>query len=465
MHRFAKWLVVLVTVGGFASTALASFTRVHTLGDGGRYFKDESGVRYYPQLVAEFADQFGLDVAKATNDTFVSPLDPMLSTVSGHLHLNTYWGIVLGVWASDYDDRSAAEFVEGFGVVDVAGGNIGFNPVGAAANRQWDILLGRAFDWGSVGLHILYGSATYSRSPAWSETTAYDPGCDPNDEQCRLSDKFKVYELGLQLGGSLKFSRLTLDTAFKYGAHGYSFKADGPSFPGSLSTGSEVEFLVRANWALSARWSIVPQFRVNYFSMKGTHSTDTGDGGYLPEEGETHRSISDLGLEFGAAFMLTPLSGMTVYIAPAIEYRLKEQTTGTHEVDSDDTVWNKTHTVKEEMLTLPSIRSGVEYQILDWMVLRAAFVKLISDTTKKDINKFARTPGDNTTVTTKTVFVPEIGDQPSNASYYYTLGMGLTFTHLFLDFELDPGYLTRGPYVLSGAGAPMFFQASATFTF
>jgi len=465
MQRLARFVVVALVVGGFASTALASFTRVHTLGEGGRYFKDESGVRLFPQLVAEFADQFGLDVCKAVNNTFVNPMDPLLSTVSGHLHLNTYWGIVLGVWASDYDDRSAAEFTEGFGVVNTAGGNIGFDPTGSAANRQWDIFLGRAFDWGSLGLHVLYGSATYSRSPAWSETTKFDPACDPNDKQCRLSDKFKVYELGLQFGGSLKFSRVTLDTSLKYGAHGYNLKADGPSFPGSLNAGSEIEFMTRANWALSARWSIVPMFRVNYFSMKGTHSTDTGDGGYLPEEAETHRSISDLNLEFGAAFMLTPLSGMTVYIAPAIEYRLKQLTTGTHEVDSNDTVWNKTHTAKEEMLTLPSIRSGLEYQILDWMVLRAAFVKLISDVTKKDINKFARTPGDNTTVTTKTAFVPKIGDQPSNAAYYYTLGVGLTFTHLFLDFELDPGYLARGPYVLSGAGAPMFFQASATWTF
>lgn len=444
MQRFAKLFVVALVVGGFASTAQASFTRVHTLGEGGRYFKDESGVRLYPQLVAEFADQFGLDVCKATNKTFVKPLDPVLSEISGHLHLNTYWGIVLGVWASDYNDTLASLFAEGF---DLATGKIPFDPAGAAANRSWDIFLGRAFDWGSVGLHILYGSATYDRSPAWTEVSPFDADID------RESDAFKVHELGLQFGGSLKFSRITLDAALKYGAHGYAYKPDMVSFPGSLGTGNEIEFVTRANWVLSSRWAIVPMFYVNTGSISGTQTRASSDASSLDPEFEVHRAASMLNLEFGVAVMLTPMAGMTVYIAPAIEYSKLDEKTTVDEVMDKTTV---------STFALPSIRSGIEYQILDWMVLRAAFVKLIEDKTTKTVHD---DPDGKTVVTTEYSLVPKIGNQAPQAAYYYTLGLGLTFQHFFLDFELDPGYLARGPYVLSGAGAPMFLQASATWTF
>jgi hypothetical protein len=374
----------------------------------------------------------------------VKPLDPVMSELSGHLHLNTYWGIVLGVWASDYNDRLAAQFAEGF---DLATGKIAFDPAGAAANRAWDIFLGRAFDWGSVGLHILYGSATYDRSPAWTEVSPFDADVD------RASDAFKVHELGLQAGGSLKFSRLTIDAGVKYGAHGYSFRPDQVSFPGSLSAGSEIEFVTRANWALSARWAIVPMFYINTASISGTQTRASSDASSLDPEFEVHRSASTLDLEFGCAVVLSPLAGMTVYIAPAIEYSKLDTKTTVDQVMDKTTV---------SVFTLPSIRSGLEYQILDWMVVRAAFVKLLSDKTTKVVHD---DPDGKTVVTTTYSLVPNIGNQAPQAAYYYTLGVGLTFQHLFLDFELDPGYLTRGPYVLSGAGAPMFFQASATWTF
>lgn len=441
MRTQLKLLVTLIVVTAFASTAFASFTRVHTLGDGGRYFKDESGVRLFPSLIAEFPDQFGLDVAKATT-AFAKPIDEIQATISGHLHLTTYMGIVLGVWASDYNDGMAAAFAEQFALPTNE-----FDPTGAQANRQWDLLLGRAFGWGDLGLHIIYGSATYDRSPAWTEDSQFD------SDMNRASDAFKVHELGVRAGGTFKLPRITIDASLGYTTHGYQYKPDMVSFPGSLTAGSEIDFMARMNWSLTNRWALVPMLKVATGSMSGTQTRSPSNADHLDPEFQTNRKISMMDIEFGVAVILTPMAGMTVYIAPAIEYAMQEGT-----VTVDDTM-DKT-TIKT--WNLPSIRSGVEYQILDWMVLRSSFVKFMASKETKVVHD---DPDGKTVVTTDYSLVPKIGNQAGAAAYAYMLGVGLTFEHLFLDFELDPGYLTRGPYLMSGSGAPMFFQASGTYTF
>jgi hypothetical protein len=442
MRLLGRFLLVGVLLLGLASTASASYTRSHTLGDGGRYLLDETNVRWFPSLIAEFPDQFGLELGKKVSD-FVGTEDPVLAELCGHLHLTTVYGVVLGVWASDYNDPLTAQFAEQFDLPDTPN----FSPKGAQANRQWDLLLGRAFAWGDVGLHMYYGGATYKRSPSYRETSQFDASYD------RASDSFKVSELGIDLGGTLKLNRITVDAAFKYAMHGYSYKPDSVGFPGSLGNGSEIGLTARANWILSARWAIVPLFGFKSGSISGVQTRNPGDATTLDQEAQTHRSAEMSQIEFGVGVLVTPVNGVTVYLAPELRYDKFSQKTQV------DTNWTRQSV---STINFPLIRSGIEFKLTDWLTMRSAFVKFVPTETRETVTQ---DDDGKTVVTEKNDLVPFIGSAKAQADYFYTVGFGVNYNKFFLDFELDPAYFSRGPYLLSGSGADMFLRASATYLF
>ena len=451
MNRFGKIAVVAFVVAGFASTAMASYTRMHSLGEGGRYLKDETNVRFFPSLIAEFPDQFGLELGNAVSN-FNQPFDPVLAELTGHIHLNTLYGVVLGIWASDYNHRNSgdigaqigASFAEKFAMPTNE-----FDPNGAGANRKYDLVLGRAFNWGSLGLNIAYGSSSYDRSPHWDEVSQF------NADYNRAKDSFSYSELSLRFGGTMRLAnRLAIDAALYYNSMGYAYKPDGISFPGTLDAGGAYGLIARANWLLSARWSIVPMLKFDMASASGTQTRDAGSADNLDPEFQTRHNADKMDFELGVGFVLTPMAGITVYVAPAITYTKESMK---QQVDFD---WNKDTWTQ---MNLPQIRSGIEFQLTDWMVLRSAFVKNVMDNTHEHAD-YIDAVG-KMVVTTRHDLVPQIGNQAGQASYWYTVGFGLTFERFFLDFELDPAYFNRGPYLLSGAGGNMFLRASATYLF
>jgi hypothetical protein len=46
----------------------------------------------------------------------------------------------------------------------------------------------------------------------------------------------------------------------------------------------------------------------------------------------------------------------------------------------------------------------------------------------------------------------------ANTSLY--LGAGFLFKNLHIDAQVNPGFMTRGPYIVSGSGGDMFSQVT-----
>ncbi len=98
---------------------------------------------------------------------------------------------------------------------------------------------------------------------------------------------------------------------------------------------------------------------------------------------------------------------------------------------------------KQSNNALPYFRVGLEAEVTSWMDVRFGAFKGWQGRTNEDNN----------------------GDKESwgwaDTDLY--LGAGFHFNNLVIDAQINPGFITRGPYIISGAGGNMFARASIAY--
>ncbi len=243
-----------------------------------------------------------------------------------------------------------------------------------------------------------------------------------NSEEHKMEtpvDKSLAKGLGMKIGVGLTFME-KLETAVKFGSYSWETK-DATGAAGNKSDGGTIIQVNARYWMPENDWGQMVghvMFEIEGFGIKpptGASTTndhtafDIGIGGSMPC-GENIIMVHDMGIH-------------------------------SHSQAIDDgNPANKTD--KSEML-LPYFKGGMESPLSEHFTLRCGGVKEWTTDSDK--------VGDDETLT-------------SGANTRLYIGAGYKRGNFNLDLNLDPGFFTRGPYLISGAPGALASQVSMLYT-
>ena len=481
------------TLAMTSQTAEATGNRVWTLGGMNRFIEDDANRWLYPHTISNYSNLFYLEMygladsavavapgslrTASNSDSFLIPdFQPVQGSAAGGAIIKLMDGAFLSLHLSDYENDAVKSFLEDT-FAPYAGGDpsaIGWipsNPPPAleGANRKLDLMAAYDVvpDFLSVGLALSFGSSSYLYNPNDNDPPLYE-GTD--DESPRSTDNLGTSETRVLLSAGIDVSdAITAEVGFGYAHHGLTYL---PNNNGELlngGSGTELQLDARAMMGISEKWEIVPALTFRSLSFKAIDTSDFTSGlsynNTAPERDQTRESTVELAsslFDLGVAGHYKPVEYVDFWLAAGMS--IGSRKLSVIHVQFEDPNANppivRDLPLEEDVSTdgvvaLPYIKSGIEARVFSWLDLRAGVIKyMISN--KNSVSQIDDQANDSARNNDTTV------DDPF---FDYFLGMAAHYEGFFLDLQLDPEWIRRGPNFLSGASGNMFLNASLGYKF
>jgi len=514
---FKKTMITLIGVGSLIAampqSAEATGNRVWTLGVMNRFIEDDANRVLYPHTISKYGNLFYLELygmggsLAATAPTSMrggadgwtnglnglqgqtaltgNEFTPLYSTAGGGAIVKLMEGAFLGLHLSDYENPLVKSFVEtnvggsaGGGGMAISGfpwipGNNNSPESLSAANRKLDLTLAYNVvpDFLTAGLTLSYGSSSYVANPNLDDPALFDidPMMTDPDELARATDSIGTSETRVLFSAGLDVSEsLSAEVGLGIGYHGLTYLPNNRTDMLIGGTGTDFQFDARAMFGLTEWWELIPAlaFRTGSFSAVDLADLNSGlnynnDPG-RPQANETDVKTSWMSVDVGIAGHLKPVDFVDFWLATgfqagSLEYQFEhvnaESPMAMPPIVRDNNL--ELSTVTYSMSVLPYFKTGLEARIFSWLDLRAGVVKFMRE---DKVNNIMVDDNDNANNKDNNV-------TRDNPFFDYFIGLAAHYEGFFLDLQLDPMWIQRGPNFLSGAQGNMFLNGSLGYNF
>ncbi|MBM3329519.1 MAG: hypothetical protein FJY67_08630 [Calditrichaeota bacterium] len=234
-----------------------------------------------------------------------------------------------------------------------------------------------------------------------------------NGHEMTGTDKTAHSGLGLNLGFGLTLME-NLETSLSFSSFSWEAKDASGATVNESEGGTTITIQARYWMMHDDKWTFVPHF-----------SFQTASGGHKPGGTSIKDDWTTLDIGFGDNYWPTK----DVMFVDDIGIRMMSGKTdvagGTEETD---------------MWLLPYFKGGMEAPLSDKFTFRFGGVR------EWTVNTVKEADGDEETV--------------SGATTRFYIGAAYNRGPFSADFHVDPGFFTRGPYLVTGASGPLAFQVS-----
>ncbi|MBI4816807.1 MAG: hypothetical protein HY791_11145 [Deltaproteobacteria bacterium] len=498
MKRAMK--MALLASAFVALPAEATTTRVYTLGAVNRYVLDDANRWLWPHAILDYGNLFYLELfGSGPSDGFTAPtsnragndapgamltgaeLTAVQSTAGGGFILKLSDELAIGAHLSDFENPAVVAFLSGplaaYSIGDpnafpyLAGGAV--RPI-STANRKFDLFAAYDIpDALAVGLLLTYGSSKYGYFPNPDEAPVqYSNGT----EVARARDDLGASEFRLLASAGLPMGEEAhIDIGIGFGIHSLSYSPNGLDaellFGGN---GFELQGDVRAMIGVAEQWELIPAIAFRSLAFSGEDlaaygapiSLYTDNGAAATADiNRTEVSQSTVLFDIGVAAHYHPVEIVDFWGAAGFEL-LRASTSFVHNYQESTDLPRPTPgggtpggyevgSLVNNADAFPYLKIGLEAQLFTWLDARGGVIKYlradkVTTLGEDDQNNLPAVDNDVTR------------DKPF---FDYFVGLAAHYQGFFLDMQLDPNWFARGPYLLSGAGGPMFVNASAGYKY
>lgn len=363
-----KKISVLAMVGLMlaAGSALATDTRVLTMGENGNVMMDETNVMMYPQTLAKWQN---LGVINITGGGITSAGTHM---AYGGATYGSYW--MTEEWQDDY-----LHDFNGDGVTGI--------------DQKFSMIYAR--DLG--GLPFGFSFSLYG-----------------NKDEHKNDNNPSYSGMGLKLGAGVTLME-RLETSFQFGM--LSWEAQNPAGAVTAENDGGTSIMVMARYwhEMSEGMTVIPHFTL-----------DMNSAGSKPSGGGASTTDAEMMIEVGIGDNMQ--IGEKLLLVEDIGLRFRS---GTHDAAGTETEWSDNAT--------PYFSGGMEVAVSEKFVFRFGGVKEWSGTTMKTGN---------------------VEHNTSGAATRMYIGAAYVRGPFSIDMNVNPGFFTNGPYLITGAGGPWASQVS-----
>ncbi len=427
-----KLTIAMLAILVASSVAMATDTRVATIGGASAFLKDYTDIYMLPSVLSAYPRMISaeLGTAPAGYPYYGS------ASITWTNNEEQTWG-VMGI-----DVNHAIHGEQAF-EADLARVNLWIAPSAIPMpDNKFHLFYAKKFGTMTAGLHLARaaGSATGEYADSVSNTKG------------EASSGILLINAGLSMS---PMENVELDAAFSYQM--LSFKGDtthtqtlpAPAVSGSTTIendgGSQIMFGARAFYGMSDQLKIVPAFGINMYSL-GYKTAFTGADTSIDRPRGGKKSATNVAGAFGVNYQ--PAENVTVVGGLHLGF-------GSTTVEDTNGVFvgggGKKATIST--MTLPGFSAAVEAKLVKWLAVRFGASKMLSSTTTED-QWHSALVGNVTTKSTTTA-----------APYAFSFGLGLTFGNLKIDGKLGDDQPFDLGYLMSGNPNPVFTQVSATYKF
>ena len=489
----ALLLGATTTLAMTSQTAEATGNRVWTLGGMNRFVEDDANRWLYPHTIKNYSNLFYLEMfglgdsigavapgslrsAQNTETFLASDFQPIQGSAAGGAIIQLMDGAFLSLHLSDYENEAVKSFLEDT-FAPFAGGDpssIGWIPSNPppgleGANRKLDLMAAYDVvpDFLSVGLAVSFGSSAYLYNPNDNDAPLYE-GTD--DEVSRATDNIGTSETRVLLSAGIDVSEaITAEVGFGFANHGLTYLPNNNNQLLTGGSGTELQLDARAMMGLSEKWELVPAISFRSLNFKAEDLSDLATGlsynNTAPERDQTRQSTVELAssvFDLGVAGHYKPVEYVDFWLAAGMSIGSRQTSVIHFEAEdpgaSPPIVRDlplEEDIATDGMVALPYLKTGIEARVFSWLDLRAGVVKYVvsNKTTVSQVDDQANDSNRNNDTTVDDPF------------FDYFLGMAAHYEGFFLDMQLDPEWIRRGPNFLSGASGNMFLNASLGYKF
>lgn len=505
-----NWALSMVGIAslmtGLPQSAQATGSRVWTLGVMNRFIEDDANRWLYPHTISKYGNLFylelyglsdsltnaavasskrggndGLGMAGLTgleNNTSLTGNDlvPLQSTAGGGAILKLMDEVFVSMHLSDYENPIVKSFLEG-PFSELAGGNPGMigwipskaPPALSAANRKLD--LSAAFiaipDLLTVGLSLSLGSSSYVYNPNDNDAPLFEM---TDDELARATDNIGTSETRLLASAGMDLSdSLSAEVSVGFGYHGLTYLPNNRSELILGGTGTDFQFDGRLMLGLTEWWELVPALSFRAGSFMAVDLANLGSGlvynNVSSDRDQAYESDVELAwtsFDLGVAGHFKPLDHVDFWLATGIQvgsmdfkyvHLTEENPNGEPPVIRDHGL--ETFEESLSITVLPYFKTGLEAKVFSWLDLRVGVVKFVRSD-KVSVFQEDKQEAKNLVNNDATQ------DRPF---FDYFIGLAAHYEGFFLDMQLDPEWIRRGPNFLSGAQGNMFLNGSLGYNF
>ena len=410
MSKGLKTVLVLVLAGFFATTALATQTRVNTMGGMDIWLRDDVNLDWNPALLPWYAEQVTVEYG-------FDEEDPDLQSIAVRLTNNDEQSMgVFGLVLNPHPENVLILSVPNPGAPLMPPGdvpNTGFpsNSPNIGPEQFWKLMWGKRLgDQLSIGLGLNMGG---------NSATSDSSGNQISED--------KISMVGINPGVTLELGEesIYIDIGGRFSKTSFSFVSGDTTFYENTG-GSHITLGGRAWFELSDYGYLVPAFGFNSSDMSWENS--------LAPVVETIDKRSSLFAGLGLQVM--PTEETTVLVAAYYGSLKNEYTTG---LDTT-TTWTNT--------TAPGWVVGVESDLTSWLTGRMGASKHSPRTMSMEF------------------IGPYKGEvKTTNAPFDLAVGVALHFLDFRVDTELHPDFLFFGPDFIGGQSTQPFVQISILYDF
>lgn len=409
MKRLLTFTVLLVmALGGLA---LATETRVNTMGDANMIIKDDynmfafpSTINYYPRL---FAAEFG------ENKTFYlkdgDDYDVFLNKVGANFQFGQKsdkpW--VLGLY---FDQRYYIPDILYDYVIDKNAGESGW-----ATDHRITMLYGRELNGIPFGFIFSY----YNMGQKVDNDTIYY-----EDEYYNYNQSLTRYEFSFGLSPMQKKLDLALKVGFSSWTDEYAYDETVGMVDNSKPSGN-MDFALTGRYWMDpmGKYTLVPHAGIEY-SKQGIELYEVDEGTNELYEEVTYKYTA---FNLGCGLNYDATENVLVVADMGVSYEIWKDKYDYPGSDSEP------YEPKWTDMMLPYFKVGIDAYAFKWMNVRAGVLA--------EWYRGKYEPYDS---------------RMSKSSYVYTqtfLGAGFHWGNFILDANIDPDFLSRGPYFISGSNS------------
>lgn len=296
-----------------------------------------------------------------------------------------------------------------------------------------------AFDMGDleVGLGLSYG---------WSNQDMENTTAPPNSLTSEAS--LAAHTLGLRaglrmdMGGGSAFDAaagVRMDKVTDKYSVGGTGNGTGESEYGASAT--EIEALARLSLKMSKRFTLVP------YGVMRLYSTTPEEAARLVGQAETKYSY-----EASWFSMAVGLGGEVrvkdFYLAGGLSYAMMKQKT---ETNPNSTPTSKTTTSTQTITAFPVFNLGVEYPVLDWLMVRGGYYRAFANVAGKTEVAEGATSEQSLSLGNSGVAYGGYAPAGNDDNGLMTLGVGMHFGAFAMDACISEQALRRGLGMIGSA--------------
>ncbi len=434
-----KTMAALIAIAVISTMAVASDTRIASIGAASTFLKDFTDIYFLPSNLAIYTRQINAELGTypASYPYYGS------ASVTWTNNEEQTWG-AMGI---DFNHAIYGEDVFNNDITLINAADImdpAYGIVIPELDNKFHLFYARKFGGMTGGLHLARAAGMHTGEGSDSTGNGYS--------EDRKSGMWHI-NAGISMNPS---ENIDLEAAFAYNMMSFTGEyvatppAPGTAVGGTIESdgGSAIAFGARVFYGMSDELKIVPAFEVNMYSLGyKTSITDTLATLYRPVGGEKSQMTvgGALGLNYKPAENVTLIGGLhMIYTTATIEDTLNVFLGPAMAMYSE---------VKTTQFTLPGFSAAVEAELLKWLWVRFGASKMLTKTSIE----YTESP----TMMNEWTWESATTD----ALYAFNFGLGLKFGKLCIDAKLNDDMPFDLGYLMSGHDHEVFGQVSASYSF